>query len=155
MVLWEPWIFMFNFIEVIEIKISWSGPKCKNGQNDPMTHWQTVSSSGPTSRRKQINKCINTKDGTILNDGYFLLSVSLSVLFYGRDEPEQEWTGRGAASYMIPAPLPHLVSSPNQSQTPFITPAARRLSSITQRTKGGDKDAQMQTQMLGCTHEYS
>lgn len=56
---------------------------------------------------------------------------------------------------MIPALLPHLVSGPNQSQTPFITPAARRHSSITQRTKVGDKDAQMQTQMLRCTHEYS
>lgn len=58
-------------------------------------------------------------------------------------------------SYMIPALLLHLVSSPNQSQKPFITRAARRLSSITQRTKVGDKDAQMQTQMLGRTHEYS
>ena len=56
---------------------------------------------------------------------------------------------------MIPALLPHLVSSPNQSQTPFITLPARRLSSITQRTKVGEKDAQMQTQMLGWTHEYS
>lgn len=71
----------------------------------------------------------------------------LVSLLHGWNESEQGQAGRGAASYMIPALPPHLVSSPNRSQTPFITCAARRLSSITPRTKVGTKDAQMQTQM--------
>lgn len=96
-------------------------------------------------------ECMNTSDGAKPNTGYFLLMSVVFLCFMGGMRRNEGWTGRGAGSYMIPALLPHLVSSPNQSQTPFITHAARRLSSITLRTKAGDKDARMQTQMLGCT----